>query len=229
MSRRKFRNQYFDEKTIQLWTVQAAEALSYLHSHGILHRDVKPANLFLSKTQVVKLGDFGIARVMDRNAIMPAERTTKTPVGTPMYFSPEVCVQNDAMQCNGRDNHFLRRIWLTDTQTHRHTDTDTDTDTDTHKPCACGGHCGPFACAWGQASARQHKPEAAHQRSGPQHQHNQGFYGRWGWNFHTARSKQFQTTTKLVTATKVLGNAAAGTGLKLTGHTLDRMPDDPCL
>ena len=143
VSRRKFRNQYFDEKTIQLWTVQAAEALSYLHSHGILHRDVKPANLFLSKTQVVKLGDFGIARVMDRNAIMPAERTTKTPVGTPMYFSPEVCVQNDAMQCNGRDNHFLRRIWLTDTQTHRHTDTDTDTDTDTHTQTQTHTHtCG---------------------------------------------------------------------------------------
>eukprot|EP00043_Microstomoeca_roanoka_P007126 m.68886 g.68886 ORF g.68886 m.68886 type:complete len:561 (-) comp13705_c0_seq1:186-1868(-) len=91
ISRRKFRNQYFEESTIQLWIVQAAEALSYLHNRGILHRDVKPANLFLTSDSVVKLGDFGIARIMDRNAIMPCERTTKTPVGTPMYFSPEMC------------------------------------------------------------------------------------------------------------------------------------------
>ncbi|EGD73608.1 NEK protein kinase [Salpingoeca rosetta] len=91
ISRRKFRNQYFDENTIQLWIVQAAEALNYLHAKGILHRDVKPANLFLTADATVKLGDFGIARIMDRNAIMPAERTTKTPVGTPMYFSPEMC------------------------------------------------------------------------------------------------------------------------------------------
>eukprot|EP00049_Salpingoeca_infusionum_P018416 m.357147 g.357147 ORF g.357147 m.357147 type:complete len:457 (+) comp17726_c0_seq1:491-1861(+) len=91
IARRKFRNQYFDEATIQLWMIQASDALNYLHQQGILHRDVKPANLFLATDATLRLGDFGIARILDRNAVSPQERTTRTPVGTPMYFSPEMC------------------------------------------------------------------------------------------------------------------------------------------
>lgn len=59
IARRKFRNQYFDEGTIKFWFVQTADAINYLHLKGILHRDIKTANLFLSATGNVKLGDFG--------------------------------------------------------------------------------------------------------------------------------------------------------------------------
>ncbi|KAJ9464188.1 putative Protein kinase [Diplonema papillatum] len=65
---------------------QTALALRYLHEKKILHRDLKAQNVFLTKANVVKLGDFGISTVL-RNSVMMAQ----TICGTPYYFSPELC------------------------------------------------------------------------------------------------------------------------------------------
>ena len=55
----------------------------------ILHRDLKPANVFLDENQNVKLGDFGLARVLNHDTSF-----AKTFVGTPYYMSPEQMSKN---------------------------------------------------------------------------------------------------------------------------------------
>ncbi len=64
----------------------ACQALNFSHQHGIIHRDVKPANLMISKTGAVKVMDFGIARALaDANSVTQ----TAAVIGTAQYLSPE--------------------------------------------------------------------------------------------------------------------------------------------
>lgn len=71
------------------WFLQIVFALKYIHERGVLHRDLKTSNLFLSSSGVVKVGDFGVSRVLHGTL----ERA-QTVIGTPYYMSPEVC-QNE--------------------------------------------------------------------------------------------------------------------------------------
>jgi serine/threonine-protein kinase len=62
----------------------AAIGLDYAHQNGVFHRDVKPDNIMVSKTGVVKVMDFGIARVLESSLTK-----TGSVMGTPSYMSPE--------------------------------------------------------------------------------------------------------------------------------------------
>ncbi len=66
---------------------QLASAVACLHEAGVLHGDIKAANVFLNRTDMVKLGDFDLARLIDSGS----GSSTTAAMGTPAYLSPEVC------------------------------------------------------------------------------------------------------------------------------------------
>ncbi|CAK74336.1 unnamed protein product (macronuclear) [Paramecium tetraurelia] len=78
--------QYFPEKMILNWFIQQLFALQFIHSKKILHRDIKTSNIFLTSNGTVKLGDFGVSKVLESTFDQAS-----TVAGTPYYMSPEVC------------------------------------------------------------------------------------------------------------------------------------------
>ncbi|KAM8995185.1 serine/threonine-protein kinase Nek4 isoform 6-T6 [Ara ararauna] len=79
------KGQLLPESQVVEWFVQIAMALQYLHEKHILHRDLKTQNVFLTRTNIIKVGDLGIARVLENQYDMAS-----TLIGTPYYMSPEL-------------------------------------------------------------------------------------------------------------------------------------------
>ncbi|CAD8058254.1 unnamed protein product [Paramecium sonneborni] len=76
---------YIAESRILDWFTQICLAIKHCHDRKIIHRDIKTQNMFLSKDMRIRLGDFGIARLLNNT-----RDKAKTMVGTPYYLAPEL-------------------------------------------------------------------------------------------------------------------------------------------
>lgn len=86
IQKRKADGKYWAEEELMRIFVQICLAMKHVHDQNILHRDLKSQNIFLTQKGMVKLGDFGIAKVLDTS-----EDQARTQIGTPYYLSPEIC------------------------------------------------------------------------------------------------------------------------------------------
>ena len=80
----KARNgKFMDETKVLDIFIQISLGLKHIHDRKILHRDLKTQNIFLTSSGLVKVGDFGVSKVL-RNTVELAS----TMIGTPLYMSP---------------------------------------------------------------------------------------------------------------------------------------------
>ena len=68
---------------------QLCDALQFAHEEGIVHRDIKPENILIDKRGRVKIADFGLAKLLGKQASFPSLTGTHQIMGTPVYMAPE--------------------------------------------------------------------------------------------------------------------------------------------
>ena len=85
LKRLKSRSRYILEDTIKKYLFQICLGTQYLHNNNVIHRDIKTANIFLTKDNDIKLGDVGIIKILKTT-----NNYAYTNIGTPFYMSPEL-------------------------------------------------------------------------------------------------------------------------------------------
>merc|ERR1719181_1709821 len=85
MKKHASRKTSFSERAVWSFFLQLVKGIKYLHDHGILHRDLKAANIFIDAEGCLKIGDFGISKIL-----RPGSMTATDQIGSPYYVSPEI-------------------------------------------------------------------------------------------------------------------------------------------
>ena len=75
------------EPVVKFYALQIVMAIGYLHTKGIMHRDLKLENILIDETGYLKIIDYGLAKTLQQ------DNTTKTFCGTPEYLAPEMVTQ----------------------------------------------------------------------------------------------------------------------------------------
>ncbi len=99
LKKHKNENKKIDEDLIWYWFLQICQGIRYMHSKRIIHRDIKCQNIFLTSEGIIKLGDFGISKLLEHSFDY-----SKTPLGTPYFLSPEIC--------SGSKYNFKIDMWM---------------------------------------------------------------------------------------------------------------------
>ena len=99
----KRNGEFFNEEMILNWTVQILLGLNYIHKNGIIHRDIKPQNIFIKNENLICIGDFGIAKIINNQMLT---QTMTSIIGTPLYMSPESFNEPNS-------KNFASDIWST--------------------------------------------------------------------------------------------------------------------
>ena len=99
--------------TLHLWLPQVAAALDYVHSQGVVHRDVKPGNVFFDGFWHAFLGDFGISKIVEETESLDREHTltaTSVAVGTHGYMAPELFAPKPVL--DGRVDQYALAVMV---------------------------------------------------------------------------------------------------------------------
>ncbi|CCW67269.1 unnamed protein product [Phytomonas sp. Hart1] len=86
IEQQRCRRRPFAEDLLVEWMAELLCALAYIHSKGILHRDIKASNIFVTRKNHLKLGDFGESTPLTND-----DGGSWGMIGTPLNFAPEVC------------------------------------------------------------------------------------------------------------------------------------------
>ena len=85
LEKRKAEGRPLSEEQAIEWFIQLALGLKYIHEKKIVHRDLKPDNIFITSNNELKIGDFGISKLMNETFDL-----AKTKIGTPFIMAPEI-------------------------------------------------------------------------------------------------------------------------------------------